>query len=80
MLLGLSVLLGNSPTIDLMGIFVGHTYYFLEDVYPNMPAGAGKKPLRAPYVLQRLVGETEAMQPVQTVAPRVEMAPGAHVD
>lgn len=33
-LLSFSVLLGNSATIDLIGIAVGHLYYFLEDVYP----------------------------------------------
>jgi len=35
-LLGLSVLLGNSPTIDLMGISVGHLYFFLEDILPEV--------------------------------------------
>ena len=35
-LLGLSVLLGNSPTIDLMGISVGHLYFYLEDVLPEV--------------------------------------------
>ena len=29
-----SALLGNSVTMDLIGIAVGHTYYFLEFVYP----------------------------------------------
>lgn len=25
--------------IDLIGISVGHIYYFLEDVFPNQPGG-----------------------------------------
>ena len=33
-MLGFSVLLGNGITMDLIGIVVGHTYYFLEFVYP----------------------------------------------
>ena len=30
---------GNSPAVDLMGIAVGHVYYFLEDVYPHTRGG-----------------------------------------
>jgi len=33
------LLLGNSVQIDLIGISVGHLYYFLEDVFPNQPGG-----------------------------------------
>ena len=35
----------------------GHTYFFLEDVYPNTPAGRGRKPLRTPWLLQVLTGQ-----------------------
>jgi len=35
-LLSFSVLLGSDGVDDLLGIFVGHLYYFLEDVYPRM--------------------------------------------
>ena len=62
-LVGFSVLLGGSTTVDLMGssrrrvqlffsprvaiifvqfvtgIVVGHTYYYLEDVFPKQPGG-----------------------------------------
>ncbi|XP_057294299.1 derlin-2-like [Hydractinia symbiolongicarpus] len=38
-LLGFSLLLGNSVVVDLMGIAVGHVYYFLEDVFPQQPGG-----------------------------------------
>ncbi|KAH8854284.1 Derlin-2 isoform 1 [Schistosoma japonicum] len=34
-----SFLLGNNMMVDLIGIFVGHLYYFLEDVYPNQVNG-----------------------------------------
>ena len=33
-MLTFSVLLGNPVTMDVIGILVGHTYYFLEYVYP----------------------------------------------
>mmetsp|Transcript_19453 Transcript_19453/g.29530 ORF Transcript_19453/g.29530 Transcript_19453/m.29530 type:complete len:240 (-) Transcript_19453:1527-2246(-) len=33
-ILGFSLLMGQSITRDLIGIFVGHVYYFLEFVYP----------------------------------------------
>lgn len=38
-LLAFSLLLGNAVLVDLMGIAVGHVYYFLEDVFPNQPGG-----------------------------------------
>lgn len=38
-LLAFSLLLGNSVLVDLMGIAVGHVYYFLEDVFPRQPGG-----------------------------------------
>ncbi|XP_052716542.1 derlin-2-like [Crassostrea angulata] len=38
-LLGFSVLLGNSVITDLLGIAAGHIYYFLEDVFPQQPGG-----------------------------------------
>lgn len=38
-LLAFSLLLGNAILVDLMGIAVGHIYYFLEDVFPQQPGG-----------------------------------------
>ncbi|XP_032899305.1 derlin-3 isoform X4 [Amblyraja radiata] len=38
-LMGFSLLLGNSVIVDLLGIVVGHIYYFLEDIFPNQPGG-----------------------------------------
>ena len=41
-LLAFSILMGNSPVFDLLGIGVGHLYYFMIDViprqYPNWPS------------------------------------------
>ena len=38
-LCGFSVLMGGDPLTDMLGIGVGHLYYFLEDVYPRMLPG-----------------------------------------
>ncbi|XP_030074343.1 derlin-3 [Microcaecilia unicolor] len=59
-LMGFSLLLGNSILIDLLGIVVGHLYYFLEDVFPNQPGG--KKLLLTPGWL-RLIFEVPEEDP-----------------
>ncbi|KAJ8957332.1 hypothetical protein NQ318_004811 [Aromia moschata] len=51
-LLAFSVLLGNAVYVDLMGIAVGHIYYFLEDVFPNQRGGF--KILKTPSLLRAL--------------------------
>lgn len=38
-LLGFSVVLGNTVVVDVMGMLVGHIYYFFEDVFPNSMNG-----------------------------------------
>jgi len=58
-MLGFSVLLGNPVTIDIIGIFVGHTYYFLEYVYPCLSDVRGfrvKRILEPPRLLHYLCG------------------------
>eukprot|EP00027_Filamoeba_sp_ATCC50430_P010686 CAMPEP_0168562202 /NCGR_PEP_ID=MMETSP0413-20121227/11997_1 /TAXON_ID=136452 /ORGANISM="Filamoeba nolandi, Strain NC-AS-23-1" /LENGTH=183 /DNA_ID=CAMNT_0008593613 /DNA_START=128 /DNA_END=679 /DNA_ORIENTATION=- len=44
-ILGFGVLLGQSPVSDILGIIVGHIYYFLEDVYPQT---TGRRLLKTP--------------------------------
>ena len=51
-LLGFSLLLGNSVSVDLLGMAVGHCYYFLEDIFPNQPGGW--KILKTPQFLKNL--------------------------
>lgn len=47
-LLAFSVLLNNSlPKGDMLGIAVGHIYFFFEDVYPGISNGS--RPLAAPF-------------------------------
>ena len=61
-MLGFSVLLGNGVTMDLIGIVVGHTYYFLEFVYPVIAEIRGwrlKRILEPPTPLLWLLGNYE---------------------
>nr|CAD7577971.1 unnamed protein product [Timema californicum] len=51
-LLGFSVLLGNAIWVDLIGMAVGHIYYFIEDVFPNQRGGF--KLLHTPQILKTL--------------------------
>uniref|UniRef100_UPI00358ED18B derlin-2-like n=2 Tax=Myxine glutinosa TaxID=7769 RepID=UPI00358ED18B len=48
-LMAFSLLLGNSVIIDLLGIAVGHVYYFLEDVFPRQLGGV--RLLQTPSIL-----------------------------
>mmetsp|Transcript_4543 Transcript_4543/g.5739 ORF Transcript_4543/g.5739 Transcript_4543/m.5739 type:complete len:261 (-) Transcript_4543:223-1005(-) len=53
-LFGFSFLLGSSPTVDIIGIAVGHIYYYFDDVYPEVARLRGwpvKYFLRAPAFL-----------------------------
>lgn len=52
-LLAFSLLLGNPVYVDLMGIAVGHIYYFLEDVFPDQVGGF--KILKTPQILKNLL-------------------------
>lgn len=55
-LLLFSFVLGSSPTMDLLGIFAGHVYYYMTDVYPQM---AGVSLLQTPRILQFLIGNND---------------------
>ncbi|XP_031627267.1 derlin-2 [Contarinia nasturtii] len=54
-LLGFSVILGNTIWVDLMGMAVGHIYYFLEDVFPKQRGGF--RILKTPLFLRKLFDE-----------------------
>ncbi|XP_068127662.1 derlin-3 isoform X2 [Hyperolius riggenbachi] len=53
--LGISLLNGDSAFTDFLGIAAGHSYYFLEDVYPNQPGG--RKLLVTPAILKQIFDE-----------------------
>jgi Derlin-2/3 len=57
-----SLLVGNSVTIDLIGIVVGHMYYFAEYVYPVVAEIRGwplKRIMVPPGILQWICGSLE---------------------
>ncbi|KAG9354642.1 hypothetical protein JZ751_001355 [Albula glossodonta] len=65
-LMGFSLLLGNSIVVDLLGIGVGHIYFFLEDIFPNQPGG--RKLLMTPGLL-RLLFDTPEEDPAYSPLP-----------
>ncbi|GAQ79084.1 hypothetical protein KFL_000240150 [Klebsormidium nitens] len=52
-MLALDVIFGNSPVPGLLGILVGHTYYFLTAVYPRLSNGT--ELLRTPKFVHDMV-------------------------
>ncbi|KAI8987450.1 Der1-like family-domain-containing protein [Mycotypha africana] len=46
---------GQIPTGDILGMLVGHIYYFLEDVWPRDPMSHGKKWIKTPRIIRWLV-------------------------
>lgn len=51
-LLGFSVLLGNAISVDLVGMAIGHIYFFMEDILPRQRGG--QKILKTPRFLKRM--------------------------
>ncbi|CAL8293946.1 unnamed protein product [Gadus morhua 'NCC'] len=56
-LVAFSLMLGNSIVVDVLGIMVGQTYFYLEDVLPNQPGGW--KLLRTPHILRSVLDHQE---------------------
>lgn len=83
-LLAFSVMLGSSPVVDLLGMAAGHTYYFLEDVYPHTPTG--RRLLRTPAAVRALfpaeaaIARAPAPVPAPQPAPQQEPEPRPHLD
>ena len=67
-MLTFSILIGNAVVMDLIGICVGHGYYFLEFVYPVLADIRGwpvKRVMEPPTVLHMLCGTHRPEQQVQ---------------
>ena len=51
--------MGNNTWLDFLGVLAGHTYYYLEDVFP-VQAAAGRwrvhRPLRTPWAFHYACG------------------------
>ena len=65
-LIGIRVLMGNSVMDDLLGLIIGHVYYFLTYVYPRQQNG--KDLLKTPEFLIRYFGRGIYVPPVPTNA------------
>ncbi|KAI3634726.1 hypothetical protein MIR68_007107 [Amoeboaphelidium protococcarum] len=63
------VLGGKLPLGDLLGICIGHFYYFFEDVYPRLPQSNGVHYLRAPDILKAAFHEQIPQQQGVEVRP-----------
>ena len=55
-LVGFSMMLGSNGLVNIVGIIVGHLYYFLEDVYPQM-IPSHTRILKTPTFIKTLFGE-----------------------
>ncbi|CAK9008866.1 unnamed protein product [Durusdinium trenchii] len=55
----ISLLMGGNIQDHLLGIAVGHTYFFFEDVYPLLPTSKGFRLFRTPRLLKMVCNETE---------------------
>ena len=74
-ILGFGLMLGQSPVFDLLGILIGHIYYYLEDVLPQL---IGRRVLITPTVvcvddsclplLRSSLLQSDALSPGQCVA------------
>jgi hypothetical protein len=62
-LMGFSFIVGHDVTNDLLGIAVGHIYYFLADVYPKLAEVRGwriQKLMYTPFFVHWLFGSCNA--------------------
>ena len=66
-LLAFSVMLGSSPVVDLLGMAAGHTYYYLEDIYPHTPHG--KRLLKTPRIVKALFPDDQQILRVPVPIP-----------
>eukprot|EP01026_Neomeris_dumetosa_P015019 TRINITY_DN1562_c0_g1_i1.p1 TRINITY_DN1562_c0_g1~~TRINITY_DN1562_c0_g1_i1.p1 ORF type:complete len:285 (+),score=4.11 TRINITY_DN1562_c0_g1_i1:82-855(+) len=66
---GISLLFGKSPVHEIIGIVVGHIYYFLTVLYPQQ--SGGQSLLRAPQFLSQLLQQQFGIGSTGYPAPRV---------
>lgn len=83
-LMGFTVLIHNHfPSGDLLGMGIGHVYYFFEDVYPRMPGSNGRKILATPSIIKTIAtfnfnrNSTNAEIPAEIDAGEPAVAPTA---
>lgn len=49
------ILVGKSIQADILGIVLGHAFYFFHDIYPKLPLSKGKQLLKTPAFLTKVV-------------------------
>ena len=47
----MKLMIGESIRSDIVGIMIGHTFYFMTDVLPKLPHFKGLQPLKTPKLL-----------------------------
>ncbi len=52
-------LVGGAVQDHLLGICVGHVYFFFTEVYPLMPTSKGVNLFRTPKILKRVLGQLD---------------------
>lgn len=55
----ISLMMGGNIQDHLMGITVGHIYYFFADVYPVMPTSGGLRVFQTPKVIKMACGQRD---------------------
>eukprot|EP00927_Polykrikos_kofoidii_P051660 TRINITY_DN45449_c0_g1_i1.p1 TRINITY_DN45449_c0_g1~~TRINITY_DN45449_c0_g1_i1.p1 ORF type:complete len:215 (+),score=15.92 TRINITY_DN45449_c0_g1_i1:177-821(+) len=58
-LAGISLLMGGGIQDHLMGIAVGHIYYFFEDVYPLLPTSQGVRVFKTPKIVKMMCNQRD---------------------
>jgi len=59
-LLGCSYIMAHNVVVDLIGIAIGHLYYYFEDVYPTQ---FSRRPLKTPVFMRALFDEDADIAP-----------------
>eukprot|EP00117_Sycon_ciliatum_P021860 scpid96677/ scgid3961/ Derlin-2; Degradation in endoplasmic reticulum protein 2; Der1-like protein 2; F-LAN-1; F-LANa &gt; Derlin-2; Degradation in endoplasmic reticulum protein 2; Der1-like protein 2 len=75
-LLGFSFVLGSVFWVDVLGIAVGHVYYFLADVFPRMEGGCDV--VSAPRILKVLFDKDSHVDDANAYRPPAEDQPGGY--
>lgn len=55
----LALLFGWGLSDHLIGILVGHMYFFFEDIYPLMPTSKGIRIMATPYLLKKIMKQDD---------------------
>ncbi|PRP85547.1 putative Der1-like family [Planoprotostelium fungivorum] len=75
-MMAFNMLMGGSPYSDLLGIVVGHLYYFLTVIYPNT---SGKRLLQTPEVFYTWFPQGYRPPIAGRAAQQAQAAPGGRV-